>query len=358
MPTPKLTDRQRSEIEQALVKGNKSNAEIAAELGVSVGTVSNIRSGAWAAIKIRELEKEIALLQGFRKLYVHPMGIPLKRNPTRHEAVPFLLLSDWHSDEYVDAGAMNGLNHYDQTVMEQRVTTLFQCAGEITEIYRHNSDIKSMVIAALGDFASCWLHDELVETNTLTPTEALLKVLDALTGGIDYLLDIGVVEDVLFVGTVGNHGRITKKPQAKNRVKKNYEWILYSLLARHYAAKGEKRIKFQLPQGYFNWISVFDRNIRCHHGDGIQYHGGVGGIHIPLRKAIAQWNKAKHADIDLLGHWHQLERAKDYVVNGSLIGYNEYAEIIKADPEKAQQCVFLLHQKYGPTGFYPIVVQN
>lgn len=357
MPTPRLTTDKREQIEKALAKGN-SNAEIAAALSVSTGTVSNVRSGAWAAVRLTELEKEVALLQQFRALHIHPMGMPFKGNPTRHEAVPHLLLGDWHGDEQVDAGAMNGLNHYGLAEAQHRAQMLFKCAAEIIGIYRHNSDIRSLVIAALGDFASCWLHDELVETNTLTPPEALLKSLDMLTGGIDYLLDHAGVHDILFVGTVGNHGRITKKPQAKNRAKKNYEWILYSLLARHYAVKGEKRIKFQLPCGYFNWISVFGRDIRCHHGDGIQYHGGVGGIHIPLRKAIAQWNKAKHADLDLLGHWHQLERAKDYVVNGSLIGYNEYAEIIKADPEKAQQCIFLLHQKYGPTGFYPIVVQD
>ena len=356
MSTPRLTDEKRQVIAKEIAKGG-SNREIAARLGVSIGTVSNVRTGAWAGIRITELEKEITLLRAFKDIRAVPMDVPYKKNPTRHEAVPFLLASDWHIDETVNAEAMNGLNEYTLSIAQERVKAFFKCAADIIGIYKHNSDVRSLVIAALGDFASCWLHDELVETNGLTPPQAVLQMLDMWTGGIDFLLSQSVVEDILFVGTVGNHGRITKKPQAKNRAIKNYEWILYSLLARYYAAKDERRIKFQLPCGYFNWVSVFDRHIRCHHGDSIKYQGGIGGVHIPLRKAIGQWNKARRADLDLLGHWHQCERSKDYVINGSLIGYNEYAEIIKADPGKAQQCIFLLHQKYGPTGFYPIVVQ-
>jgi hypothetical protein len=285
------------------------------------------------------------------------MSMSLKTVRKRHQAVPFLIASDWHSDEVVDAAAMNGLNEFSPMIAKDRVKTLFEAVVDILKIYAGNSDIETMVIAALGDFASMFLHDELMQTNAVSPPEALLAVLDMWTGGIDFLLKSGAIENILIVGAVGNHGRITKKPQAKRRVQTNYEWILYSLLGRHYAAKNEPRVQVQMPHGYFNYLEVLGRTIRTSHGDAIKYQGGIGGVHIPLKKAIAQWNKAKHADLDLMGHWHQCEFSRECILNGSLIGYNEYSEQIKAEPEPPQQAMFLMHERYGHTGYYPLKVK-
>lgn len=379
MPNPRLNSAKRQQIKDALASG-KSHREIAKSLKVSVGTVANVKalaedtraarsaaqakdakkSYAEAVARIAELERELSLVKDTSLLLgdIRPISLDLKKAPKRHQAVPFLVASDWHSDEVVDAAAMNGLNEYRPEIAERRAATLFRAAADILRIYSGNSDLDTMVIAALGDFASMFIHDELMQTNAVTPPEALLAVLDMWTGGIDYLLASGVIQNILVVGAVGNHARITKKPQAKHRAKTNYEWILYNLLGRHYAAKGESRVEVQMPHGYFNYVEVMGRLIRCHHGDAIKYQGGIGGVHIPLRKAIAQFNKAKRADLDIMGHWHTCEFSRDYVLNGSLIGYSEYSEIIKADPEPAQQAMFLLHGKYGPTGFYPIKVQG
>jgi len=134
MATPRLTDVKRREIEDALKTGGTTR-ELAAKLGVSEGTVSNVRTGAWASTRIAELEKEVSLLSDFHEIRCHPMGVPFKRNPRRHEAVPFLLGSDWHVDEVVDSVAMNGLNAYDLDIARQRVETYFKCAVEIIGIY-------------------------------------------------------------------------------------------------------------------------------------------------------------------------------------------------------------------------------
>jgi len=380
MSTPRLTDAKRQEVETALTSGKyKTEREIAAACGVAVGTVANVKAQQGVAgdlkaarateqvriaqgqykealARIGELQQELAAVHSLSGVLsqISPVAMSLKTAHKRHAAVPFLVASDWHADEVVDKAAMNGLNEFGLAIARERVKTLFEAAADILRIYAGNSEITTMVIAALGDFISSWIHDELVETNSLSPPEALLAVLDMWTGGIDYLLASNTIQNILIVGAVGNHGRITRKPQAKNRAAKNYEWILYSLLARHYAAKGETRVQVQMPQGYFNYIEVLGRTIRCHHGDSIKYQGGIGGVHIPLKKALAQWNRAKHADLDLMGHWHQCEFSRDYILNGSLIGYSEYSEIIKAEPESAQQAMFLLHNRYGHTGYYPL----
>jgi len=111
----------------------------------------------------------------------------------------------------------------------------------------------------------------------------------------------------------------------------------------------EPRVKFQIAEGYHAYVRLFDGKfvVRTHHGHGINYNGGVGGITIPVNKAIAQWNKGVKADLDVFGHFHTKLDGGNFVANGSLIGYNAYALRIKADYEKPSQTFFLVNRKYN-----------
>lgn len=290
--------------------------------------------------------------------YMVPMGVELKSSPTVHDATPILVCSDWHIDEVIDSASVGGVNEFNLDVARERIQRLSKYAVKLIGMMKKDSKIDTLVIAALGDFMSSWIHDELIETNSITPPEAMLELLNMWTGLIDYILDSGVVNHIRFVGCVGNHTRITAKPQYKNRAKKSYEWMVYNVIMHHYIQKGDKRITFQMPNGYFNWLTLYGQKIRFHHGDNIRYHGGVGGVHIPVRKALAQWNKTRLADLDVFGHWHTPEWSSTYIINGSVIGYSAYAENLKADYNKACQALFLMHQKFGKTAMYPIILQD
>jgi hypothetical protein len=103
-------------------------------------------------------------------------------------------------------------------------------------------------------------------------------------------------------------------------------------------------------------MTVFDKRIRFHHGDGLKYQGGVGGLTIPVEKAISAWNKSPaRADLDIFGHWHTAQQSRAWVSNGSLIGYNAYAVSIKASFEPPAQTYFLLDKKRGRTMTTPIL---
>ena len=77
---------------------------------------------------------------------------------------------------------------------------------------------------------------------------------------------------------------------------------------------------------------------------------------IPLNKAIAQWNKMRRVDVDVLGHWHTRLNTREAVVNSSLIGYNAWGIHIKASYEPPSQSFFLVHPDYGKTVEIPIMV--
>lgn len=310
--------------------------------------------------KITAVRTELMVFREFEEVknLIVPHSQPVVEYSGPKQAVPVLVLSDWHVDEPVLAETISGLNEFDLEIARDRVARLTKFACKIIGMLQKESDIDTLVIAALGDFMSGWIHEELQAANELTPMEAILEVLNLLTGVIENILDAGVVKKIRMVCCVGNHSRITKKTFYKLRTKTSYEWMLYNLLMQHFQAKGERRVEFSVPTGYFNWTSVCGRNIRCHHGDNLRYNGGVGGVHIPVRKAIAQWNKSKHADLDVFGHWHTLTWTNDYVINGSLIGYNTFAEMLKADYQKAAQAMFLMHHRFDKTAQYPIVLQD
>lgn len=308
---------------------------------------------------INELQLELASRASLEK--VSKIILPHKYEvckSTNKEATVVILASDWHTDEVVDLAAMNDLNEFNLQIAEKRAELFFTHSLKLINLLENASKINTVVFAALGDFISGWIHPALIESSLLTPPEALIKAYELLLSGLKFLIDKGNFEQLIFVGCVGNHGRITTKPRDKGLVKKSYEWLLYEFLARKLAnTKYSEKIKFLLPKGYFNWLTIYNFDIRFHHGDDIQYRGGVGGIHIPLKKALAQWNKARQAYLDVMGHWHTRENSEDYSINGSLVGYNEYAIRIKADYRKPMQSLFEIHPKYGKTAEFPIVLE-
>jgi len=120
---------------------------------------------------------------------------------------------------------------------------------------------------------------------------------------------------------------------------------MYSNISEYYGK--EKRIKFVVPRGYHSYTDINGFVIRSHHGHAVKYGGGIGGIFIPAYKAIGQWNKGKRADLDVFGHFHQRKDGGNFLCNGSVIGYNEYALSIKADYELPAQTFFLVDHKRG-----------
>ena len=307
--------------------------------------------------KLAVLEKTLTAYQQFDK--IQSLLIPAKWQvlpKNRKEAVAFTLASDWHLDEEVNPAEIGGVNAYNLSIAKQRIEMYFKVVLKLLKMCQGESTIKRLIIGALGDSISGWIHEELMEANTMTPTEAIVQAFELWVNGLDFLLRESNLEEIDVICCCGNHSRTTKKNEVKKSHLKSYEWLMYQFLVKSYAMKGETRLKFKLPEGYFNWITVFGKDIRFHHGNRIRYGGGVGGIHIPLRKAIAQWNKTKHADLDILGHWHTRETSRDYVINSSVIGYSEFAEFIKADYAPPEQAFFLEHPKFGKTAEFPIVL--
>jgi len=267
------------------------------------------------------------------------------------ESVAVLLCSDWHVEETVSKDTVNGLNEFNLREAERRIKKLFVKAVSLLNIWKTSTKVKTLVLSLLGDFMSGYIHDELKEDNSLSPVQTVLFVLELIRGGVDYILE-NTECDLIIPCSVGNHGRSTDKPRIQTAYKNSYEWLMYHFLASIY--QDNKRVKFQISNSYFNYLNIYEKTIRFHHGDWLRYNGGVGGISVPVNKAIAQWNISKHADLDCFAHWHQHKDFGSWISNASLIGHSAYAVYIKAAFEQPSQTLFFLEKNKGKTATMPI----
>lgn len=367
-----------------MLREGHTKTDIAASLGCSRNTVIRHASGvktvrsAADAVKsdigrasdrdrLRDSEEKYRVLlaehAALQKLHKSALGLiddwrPVEAVKPRgkgsgSESTALLIASDWHSEEVVDPGTVSGLNAYSPEIARKRAESFWQHGLQLTEMARSRGRVGTAVVGLLGDFISGYIHDELVEVNAMSPTQAIVFAGEMIEGGLRMLLDHGKFNRIIAICCVGNHGRTTHKRRVATNIQNSYEWLLYYMLQRQLP-----EIEWQLPTGYHNWLQVYDTRIRLHHGESVRYQGGVGGMTIPLNKAIAQWNRARPADLDILGHWHQRISTREAIVNGSLIGYSPFSVEIKAAYEPPAQAFALIHQRYGKTVEAPIFVDG
>lgn len=269
------------------------------------------------------------------------------------EATAVALASDWHVEEVIRSSTVNGKNWYTPTIARQRSVAFFERVARLVQKERQDVTITNLVLWLGGDFITGSIHEEMPENNAMPPIDAMLFASDVLESGIQFLLDTTDLT-LTIPCTCGNHSRITKMTYVGSERGNSLEWMMYHHLAKRF--KDEPRVKFIIEDAYLTYLKVYGFTVRFHHGHAMRYQGGVGGIHIPLNKALAQWDKTRTADLTVCGHWHQYTPARRYVVNGSLIGYSPFAVWIKAEYEPPMQAFFLIDKKRGVTVQIPILV--
>lgn len=304
---------------------------------------------------LKELARKESLLKAVVELQhtVSTHHIEAKKSTNSSVATAVWVASDWHTDEVVEGNTVNNLNHFNRPIAERRVDNFFSSGLRLTNILGQDVQIDTICLALLGDFYTGHIHPDFMELTDTQPIHAVIRVQNLIASGIQFILDNSKYNLVIPCHS-GNHARTTETTRFATESGHSLEFYMYNFLADHF--KGEKRVKFIIPTGYHSYLDIYGFKIRFHHGHAIRYGGGVGGIYIPVNKAIAQWNKAFKVDLDVFGHFHQMRDGGNFICNGSLIGYSSFALSIKADYEKPKQTLFLVDSKRGKTCCWPILV--
>lgn len=304
---------------------------------------------------IERLENELGVVTSLAGSAA-PVTIYPKRKSGTSESTIVAVASDWHIEEHVDPATVNNLNAFTLDIAKDRAHRFFKSVLRLTQLLGQDTNISTMVLALLGDFITNQIHgSENAEANALTPNYAIVEAQNLLISGIQFLLDNSTLTFVVPCHS-GNHARTTKTTRFASENGHSLEYLMYLHLAAYF--RSEPRVQFQIAEGMHSYVQIYDVMVRFQHGHAVKYGGGVGGIYIPLNKAIAQYNKAQHADLDVLGHFHQMRDGGNFIVNGSLIGFNSFALSIRADFERPRQTMFLIDKKRGRTCTWPIIVED
>ena len=300
--------------------------------------------------QIEELEAELnAALEIKSGIKTHEISI--KKTTDASEATAFWLASDWHCGEKVTFGQTNGLNEYTPEIAAARADAFFRNGLRLTNMSAKEVSIKTIVLALLGDFITGHLHLDAVENNYLPPIFEVQHAQNLIVSGIEFILKNSKF-DIIIPCHSGNHGRTTKFSHFGSENGHSLEYMMYHHIKSYF--REEKRVTVMIAEGAHSYLDVYGYNVRFLHGHDVKFGGGVGGLTIPLNKAIAQWDKARPSYVTCLGHFHSRLDGGNFVANGSLIGYNSFALSIKASAEKPQQQFFLIDSKRGKTIVCPI----
>lgn len=233
------------------------------------------------------------------------------------------LFSDAHIEETVKSASVMGLNEYNIKIAKERIEKYF--ANLVSCL---NTDkVEYLLFASLGDTISGFIHEELSQTNELTPLEATFEAQNLIYNGLKYICDNTELKRIKFVGIVGNHSRVTNKIQHSNGYKMSYEWLMYKNIQKQAELEGLP-IEFDIPESEMAIEDTSDgKRFLFIHGFQIKGSGNgtVCGIYPSLGRLSLKYGKVYKQDKIYLGHFHSCISIPNAVVNGSIIGYNSYA---------------------------------
>lgn len=263
------------------------------------------------------------------------------------EATAVVVASDWHIEERVTPEAVNGLNKYNLSIAKDRAAQFFKVALHLRDIEAKNTPVPTMILALLGDFITGNLDLQRGSPGScsLEPVDAAYEAKGIIKSGIDFLLANSDLKLVIPCHA-GNHSRITKKStDSETEMGNSLEYFIYGFLAQEYA--NNPRVQFLISRSYTSRVKVYNTTIRFHHGHRIRYQGGIGGLTIPATKYLLRANTAWQADIDVFGHHHQKQKGPRFICNGSMIGYNAYAQDGAFEFEEPSQTYFLINKRWN-----------
>jgi hypothetical protein len=276
-------------------------------------------------------------------------------------SVGLIHLSDLHVGEVVRAEEIGGINEYNPEVFRRRLRRMIAASIAILPRWASDCDMQGVVLALNGDLISGDIHDELRRTNALTSHEQVALAADELSGAVKHLAD--AFGHVMVTVTPGNHGRQTEKTHAKRMAALSYDTMIGNILARDFAA--DDRVTVNVASGADILFTLFGWPILQTHGDSMGTGGGQGfaGPELPIVRGgkkvkLAGFASGERYEIILTAHYHTSSNPGSMLANGSVIGYNEFGQRIRAVPEPPQQWLALVHERWGLRERMPVILED
>ena len=306
-------------------------------------------------LRVEELERTLSIVEQMESQRIQPPTWMTPAKPKRSAATLVVMLSDTHFDEVVNPEEMEGLNAYNREIAVMRLEKWAQNVIKLSRHYLSGVTYDGLVIILGGDIFTGDIHEELQITNEDTMIGSLLFWSEQIAAAVQLLAD--EFKKCHVVSVVGNHGRTTRKPRMKQRVRTNFDWLLAKMVERNFAK--DKRVTFTIPESADAWLQIYEHGHLITHGDQVSGGGGIGGIYPPIMRMRARKHQrymvtGKSFQTLWLGHWHQYISTPSMVVNGSLKGFDEYALLMGFGFEQPQQALAVITPEKNITFQAPV----
>lgn len=396
MPAPGIDEATRQALENAFVEGGLTLSKIAGKVGVHPQTAKKVRmellqAGVEKARADREQE-DPAMRRAMRRdaefwrrearrferiaadheqlarelagISGDIIDIPqwAMRDPGRvGKSVILGLVTDLHMGEVIDPDEIQGINAFNPDVAYERMRRYFKAAVHVGTRWSSDTECQGFMLVLGGDLISGDIHDELKETNALTSHEQVDAASACIAAGVDALLE--AYPNIHIVSVPGNHGRNTRKPTAKLAARTSYDMVVAKRLRDHFS--DDPRVSHQFGRSVDQTVPVFGRSVFVTHGDRIGTRGGMGfaGPMLPIvrgTKKILEQQASVDRTPDLIvhGHYHTTGNPGNVLSNGSVPGYGEFANGLRAVVEPPQQWLALLHDRWWLRDRAPIKLED
>jgi hypothetical protein len=278
------------------------------------------------------------------------------------EHTPLLFTSDFQLGEVVDPRETEHGHGYNKDIFRARYRAMIEKTIYLS--FEHGGKdwtYPGIIYARGGDTISGGIHDELAETDDLSPIEAVEVAFEEEAAGIAKLADAFGAVFVPDCGG-GNHDRTTKKPRSK-KAWANFDRLVNFMLRREF--QHDYRVTFQNTMSMDVVFNIYDKQVLLTHGDRIGSRGGQGFIGPAAtimrgaQKVIMEQSAlSRHIDMVMFGHFHTPMYLGWVMVNGSLPGYSEFAKMNRMRPFPPQQYLSFWHPGRGCVDLKPMILTD
>jgi len=151
-----------------------------------------------------------------------------------------------------------------------------------------------------------------------------------------------------------NHGRLTRKPQAKQKFANSMSYVVNAIMEANLAKNGN--VEVIVAQGMKYVATIAGWKFLITHGDTVKSWMGIPYYGIErdrAREAVKRMNTELNFHYQSLGHWHVAGWISGSIlINGSLSGTSEF-DHGAGRVGVPSQAAFMVHPTHGVFNFVP-----
>lgn len=296
-----------------------------------------------------------AVISSIEAIKPKPRVYVKKTIDTSTDVIAVMQIADAHMGAVQMPDEVEGFNEFNPEICRTRQLNFAHRFNRWVDRSRASHNINECAVLVTGDLISGDIHQELQVTNAFPVTVQVVEAARVLAEQMVELSQNFTSVEVHFIGA-DNHGRLTKKPQAKQEGLNSMNYLVGEL-AKAYLDK-INNVNFNIYPMHEKVVHVGHRNYLITHGHGMRAWMGIPwysaerkvGKEATARMQLIMDQKMKMHEAGfhkfIFSHFHTPINTQMYSCCGSVQGTDAYDHVAGryAVPSQAG---WLVHPKYN-----------